>query len=748
MNKSDAVKLTAVLIFSGLTLSGCDALGPDIHKKLKLERLPPEQAEKRPDETRFQQLANPEMDKEKGGATEEVHTGTGLFVGSKALEEGEEIPAREGKYTLNFDDADLGEVAKVILGDTLNKNYVISPGVAGRVTLQTSRPLTREELIPTLEMLLRINDTVLIREGDSYRIEPMAKALQGAGAPRLGREGRALPPGYQIRIVPLQYVGVAEMEEILKPMIREQTLIRADKMRNLLLLGGTSSELDHIIETVEIFDVDFMKGMSFALYPLRNVDTATILGELDTLFGAESGSPLAGMIRIVPIERMNALLVVTQQPQYLSEIRLWIDRLDQAPVGAGGGVNVYRVQNVDAVELAATLTEIFGGAVQKREKPVSLAPGLKPAQVRSTPAGEERTETAARRTARQEPSEAPAGGVSGLTKEELESVRIIPDAINNSLVIVATAQQYEVIKNVIKSLDIMPLQVLIDATIVEVSLTDSLQYGIQWLIESGDFAGLLSNVAGGVIGGPASGFSLAFAGTDVRAILNALSEESKINVISSPSLMVLNNQEATIKVGDQIPIRTSETSSITGLTTTTSGGVVTPPETTAAIPVTSSLQQRDTGVTLKVKPRVNAGGLVIMEIEQTVDDAKRTLTSNIDSPTIEQRQIVSTIAVQSGDTLVLGGLIRERTERSRDGVPFLHRLPWIGPLFGNTDKDLSRTELVVLITPRVVESSQQGREITLEFKRKLSGIYEERPSSAEPKQSPAPPDAGKSEAGG
>jgi general secretion pathway protein D len=304
--------------------------------------------------------------------------------------------------------------------------------------------------------------------------------------------------------------------------------------------------------------------------------------------------------------------------------------------------------------------------------------------------------------------------------------------------VVATPEEYEKIRSVIVQLDVMPLQVLIDATIVSVNLTDSLKYGIQWFLShhnvGGEHVASSDNTSGGPIRGAlptadgtsfrdvaasavTGGFGYAFLSDsgDIRAVLNASANDNKLNVISSPSLMVLNNQEASIQVGDEIPLRTSQSSALP-----TSGQSFD----ASSLVQTSGIQQRKTGVKLKVKPRVNASGLVIMDIEQSVERPQQTTASNIDSPTIQTREITSNVAVHSGETVVLGGLIDENDTYNQDGIPFLYKLPLIGPLFGSTTKEKVKTELVVLITPRVVTSRQDGRLITDEFRRKLTGIYE------------------------
>jgi general secretion pathway protein D len=317
-------------------------------------------------------------------------------------------------------------------------------------------------------------------------------------------------------------------------------------------------------------------------------------------------------------------------------------------------------------------------------------------------------------------------GARGAAAMDLGNVRIVADPSNNALIITARAQDYKEIESVIKELDVLPLQVMIDATIAEVLLTDNLRYGIKWYFQQGSNAeGLLGGAGRSVMDNVTEGlkayafsYSLVALGKDVRVLLSAEANKNKVNILSSPSLMVLNNQEATIKVGDQVPILTNQVGSLTG----TGISVTTPGLTTV-----SGIQYRDTGVLLTIRPRVNAGGLVIMDLAQAVDDVKEQVSGGINSPTITQRQIKSSVAVNNGETLVLGGLIKENISNNRTGIPLLHDLPLIGDLFGQTDKKLDRTELVILLTPRVVESRSKARDITNEFRRKLTGLYEQAP---------------------
>jgi general secretion pathway protein D len=732
--------LLAAASLLSLLISGCELLGPEMPKKLPLQPAAPTAPES--ERQRSAELATPKDTEPR--KPPEIYLGTGKTVGTVPGRGVRPSKDRQGKFTLNFDDADLGEVAKVILGDTLKANYVISPKVAGRVSLQTTRALTSDELLPTLEIILRMNGAALLREGSLFRIEPDAAALQEARSVSLGTPGQQIPAGYQIRIVPLRYVGVAEMQKVVEPLMPPKSIIRADETRNLLVLAGPSGELESVIDTIGVFDVDFMRGMSVGLFPLKNVDPVTLQEELEKVLGDTEKGPLAGVFRLLPIERMNSILAITQQPRYLDDVAMWIERLDRATTAAGD-VHVYRVQNVDAVELAETLTNIFSKEKPAQTPKPSVAPGQKPAEIGGTrPEGEERT-AGARTGAAGGLGKKPAAGKKS-TATDIGGIRIIADAPNNALIIVATAQEYTKIDNAIRQLDILPLQVLVDATIVEVTLTDQLEYGLQWFFqnfrsgrdENGNFANLregsfLGNAAANALSAASRGgfsYSMVNNSGDVRVVLNALAVENKANVISSPSLMVLNNQEARINVGDKVPTPSSTSVPITSGVSGGTGG------TTISPFATSTLQFTETGVTLKIKPRVNAGGLVIMEVSQEVSEPISVRVANTDAFQIHQRTIESSVAVQSGDTLVLGGLIRDIGSRVNTGIPILSRIPLIGPLFGTNTRRRDKTELVVLITPRALESRVNAQSITNEFKRKLTGIYEEVPASGDAKGRP------------
>lgn len=710
------------LVVAGVMLSSCELLAPKQAAKLPLTPVKNEQGD-----VVIEALQNKAPTIATTQAKPELFPGTNRFVPDTATQHRKTKGSGEGTYSLNFDEADLGEVAKVVLSDILGQNYVLSPKVAGKVTLQTAEPLSKDELIPTLEMLLRMNNAVLIKDASIYHIEPANEALYSSSFAAPSTAGKN---GFQVRVIPIRNVAVQDLIDVIKPLVQEKTILNVDGTRNILIASGTPDELGRVMDMVSTFDIDVLKGRSFALFPLTHVDPDTIIKELEEIFNKKAKDDESEFFRFIAIERMNAVMAITQQARYLRDIESWIARLDRANTAAGGGVNVYKVQHVDAVELADTLNDIFGSG-QRSDKSAKLAPGKKSVQV----SNKQKTDTT--KTAQKTGSTGIGGGstATGDAKvADVGEVKIIADVANNAVVIVATAQEYGVILPIIKQLDMMPLQVLIDATIAEVTLKDELIYGIQWFLKEGNTtigSGLgkasLSDIAiSGAAASATGGLSLLQNSGAVKALLSAQATNNNVNVISSPSLMVLNNQEASIQVGDEIPVRTSQSTNITNVNP--SGGILpgTDATQTSGGLVTSGIQQRKTGVKLTVKPRVNANGLVIMDIEQSVEDAQETKTSGIDSPSIQTREITSSVAVQSGETIVLGGLIKDDGTDNQAGIPFLHRLPLIGPLFGNTTKRKNKTELVVLITPRVVGTRQDARLITDEFKRKLTGIYEDK----------------------
>jgi general secretion pathway protein D len=567
-----------------------------------------------------------------------------------------------------------------------------------------------------------------------YRVVPRAQAPRKADLVT----GGASAAGYRTEVIPLRFISAAEMQRILESVVADPASLRTDPARNLIMISGTAAEVQAVQDTIGLFDVDWMRGMSLGLYPLHNVDPITLESELKKVLSAATGQAegggngvLDGIVRLVPLERLTSLLVVSSTPAGLREVEVWIRRLDQPAESAGQRLYVYPVQNAKASELADILSGIFQSRSSARSSSPTTTPG---AAQRAGIGGQARRSGGAGGGAvapnlapvQIRPQGAPAGGpprmaantavtgdvaTDGITLVDGSSLQIIADDTRNALVILGSAEQYKMIESALHQLDIVPLQVMIEARILEVVLRDDLSYGVEWFFQNNNLSsgdrrsrGTLDLGAAG-ISALAPGFSYTVIDTAdrVRFALNLLASESDVNVLSSPTLMVLDNQTATINVGDEIPVPARQ--SISSIDSNA--------------PTVNEITFRQTGITLSVTPRVSSSGLVTMEIQQQVATAAATTTSNIDAPTIQNREIDSVVAINSGETIVLGGLMQKQKSSSGSGIPGLRRIPGIGKLFGSTSNENSRTELLVLITPRVVRNREDVRSITDEFRRKL-----------------------------
>lgn len=654
-----------------------------------------------------------------------VYPGTGVFV--KSVPSPAAPPGPE-EVSLNFEASEIRQVAATILGDILRESFTVHPQVQGTVSLRTIKPIPRKDVLATLEMLLRQNGAALIREDALYKIVPAAIAGRGSVTPQLGSATTPLRPGYNVVIAPVRYIGAKEMARLLEPFVVDQSAVRTDEIRNLLILQGTQRELRHLLETIDLFDVDFLAGMSVGIFPLQGADVKALVTELDKVFGPQASGPLAGIVRVIAVERLNALLIVTTQPQYLKLAETWIERLDRAGGSAGGTrLYVYSVQNGKAENLASLLSEIFAAKSTAPVTPVSLAPGSRPAQIQSAPAMGQPASPVT-------PPLTPAAAAPLRTSFEgsgsvvSKDVRVIADKDNNALVILASPADYDKIESAIRKLDVVPRQVLIEVLIAEVTLNDELEYGIDWFINarSGQSMGgsgvLEPNVTRGTMNlgglpptptGAVPGYAglqlINSLGGDVRAVLNAVGKDSRLRIVSSPTLMVIDNQKAQILVGDKVPTLSSTQSGVT-----TGTGVI------------SNINYLDTGVLLTVTPRVNAGGRITLEISQEVSAASRTESSTIDSPTLTRRSAQSVVTTQSGETLVFGGLIQTQRTFGTRGLPLLSKIPILGGLFGSQTFSDKKTELILLITPKLVADMSHAREALDEMRRKmpmLDGMY-------------------------
>jgi general secretion pathway protein D len=690
-----------------------------------------------------------------------VVPGTGSFV---ALE-GASRPAHvqssaDGEITFSFNGLDVREVARELLGEQLHLAYAVDPRVNAQITAQTGAKLRREDVLPTLEAILSANGLAMVEDNDVWRIMPMQDAARATlSAPM------AAQPGYGMRILPLKYVSASEIKGVLAPVMPPGSTLQTVGSRNVLIVTGPASDLDGLVDLVRRFDVDWLASTSFALYPLHVAQAKDVATELQAVFGDGASGPLAGLVRIVPIDRLNAILAITAQPKYLTDVRHWIDRFDYGEDQTTPRMFDYRVQNSRATDLAAVLNKLLGaGAVSTVQPetapgtsgvaiggpsttgiaPGGMGPGASPTGLPGQPYGNPlpgATGITGLGTAPPAPPGAPGGMAStappgspgarpGSLSEALEGAfgapgqaqgelpmpqaRVVADEKDNALVIYARPRDYRMIEDVIRRLDVPPLQVMIEATIAEVTLNDQLQYGVQWFLShaSNKFELTAPPPSGGGASGLGSaadvlpsfpGFNYVLGGGKGKLVLSALSNVTHVDVVSAPHLVVLDDQTAYLQVGDEVPTVTA--SAISTLTSTA--------------PIVNSVQYIGTGVILQVTPRVNNSGLVTLDIDQSVSDVAPTTTSTIDSPTISQRHINTTVTVQSDETVALGGLITDNRTVNHSGIPILKDIPVIGSLFGQRNNTKARTELLVLLTPRILRDQRDTMAATNELREQM-----------------------------
>jgi len=647
----------------------------------------------------------------------EIYEGTGVFINKEAAVRAPEVVAEDGEIVLNFEGESIQSVVHTILGEVLQETFVIGPGVSGEVTFSTSRPVSRDQLMPILELLLRWNGATMVFSEGRYHILPVSDAIRGHLFPAMGSADRAR--GFEVRAVPLHYIAASEMAKILEPYVREGAIVQADAFRQMIFLAGTPEELANYLKTVEIFDVDWLAGMSVGIYPLQTVDVNSIITELEGIFGSNAESPLAGMFRFIPLERLASVLVITFEAGYLFKAEEWIKILDRGAAGAGKQLYVYRVKNLEASILAGYLTQLFGGeGGAQPERNVSrgtLAPGLEAATVGSV------ADFNQNRLGMQQP-----GGQQGVQSGSIDmgtgDIRITSVAETNSLLIQATQAEFNAVQAAIERIDREPLQVLIESQVLDVELNEELQFGVNWFLTNNpnlippgiaNIDQYVQSAAFGSGSSEAGGFNflttlatpLANGMPFIQATIAALDEVTDVRSLAAPSLLVRNNATATITVGTQVPVQSSSIS-------------------TGNNNVVSSAQYVSTGITLTVTPRINPGGLVYMDISQDVSrpGARDPDISTSGNPPINNKSVTSQVAVQSGQTVFLGGLISEQDSRGRSGVPYLSRLPLIGPLFGSKTKAKFRSETLVMITPTVIETAVDLQDISKDMEREFSRI--------------------------
>lgn len=618
------------------------------------------------------------------------YQGTGQFVSSgapvtKVTGDG------SGKFELNLVNAPIADAAKAVLGDALHLNYIVDPRVQGTVTLQTSQPVSQDALVDILQSALAVNAAGITSRGGTYQIVPLSEIMASTppvSVPSTSPSG----PGVKVQVLQLQFIAADEMKTILEPITRQGSVLRVDSTRNIITVAGSDSDLNAIREAVSVFDVDWMRGMSVALHPLKTSKPEAVAAELDSIFGTKEG-PGAKLIQFIPNDRLNSVLVITSRPAYLARAATWINKLDRLAETNESQLFVYQIQNRPAKELATVLSSVLGTAVKTEGQSggSNVSPDQTPIAMQSdgvTPA----------------PLTGPSPSLPQQDNEAPAHATVVADVENNALLIQTTARDYQRIEQILTKVDVLPTQVMLEAVIAEVTLNDDLKYGLRWFFENGGTKVSVTDLAKAAAAATLPGFNWSYATDNIQVTLNALSKVTDVNVISAPTIMALNNQKAILQVGDQVPILTQQ-SQDTG---------------NGSAPIINSVQMKDTGVILTVTPRINNAGRVMLDIQQEVSNVTKTDSSDIDSPTIQQRKIQTRVLVNDGESLALGGLIQQNNNVDRSQVPILGDIPILGNAFKQKDDSIRRTELIIFIRPHVVRDINEAREVTDEFRGKIS----------------------------
>lgn len=664
------------------------------------------------------------------GPRAQVRRGTGQVINrSAAASPPPNLGGTTGQAEFNFEGESVHAVAKAILGDMLGQNYIIAPGVQGTVTYVTAKPVSASEALSVLEMVLGWNNARLLYSDGRYNIVPAETAMAtGTVAPRTGPAVGAR--GFESRVVQLRYISAGEMEKILKPYARPGSIVHVDNGRNVITISGSRAELENYLRTIEIFDVDWLSGMSVGVFPLQSGKAAKVVSDLEKVFGAQSESPVAGMFRFMPLEGANAVMVITTQPDYLGEIEQWLERIDSA----GQDARLYSIElkYIKARDLADRLAEVFGGGSRLRggSDGSTLMPGL--TQGTLGDAGLGGSDGMSTGTGG---SMSTGGGRGGFGNDSLTldqqqgggSVTLEVDGMNvgvsavedtNSLLVRTSPGAWKSIREVVERLDVMPMQVHIEAQVAQVQLSGDLEYGVQWFVENhgitgGNLPATLDRNVNPLIpgnwstfGGNVTGGGLAWTlfKNDAAAIIRALDSVTDVRLLQTPSVFVRNNVEAQLIVGDRIPVSTVSVNPILGSDNSL-----------------TSVQYIETGTILKVRPRVTRDGTVFLEIVQEIS-APVGDPDNNGNYRISQRQLKTEAVAQDGDTVMLAGLINDGVQRGSNGIPGLSRIPIIGGLFGTQKSNTSRNETIVLITARIVRNTQEARDLTDEYGRRFRAM--------------------------
>jgi general secretion pathway protein D len=598
-------------------------------------------------------------------------------------------PEGEDVVELNYEQADLRLILEE-LADALDISMVIDPSINRQISIRTSadRPLQRDDIWPLIRLLSRDAGVLIEQVGDVYN----ARQIQG-GLPAeiTTADGLADTVAAEImQVTPLTYVSSDAVIQALEPLLAPDGEVSQLGNRNLLIISGSEYQLQRINQLLTLIDADPFENQGIHLYELNNASAAEVATELsDILFLIEGENP---SYQVQAIERINALLVTAPAARGFDEVSRWVRILDSDSQEQVEQLFMYRVKNLVATELADTLSTIFEReddsdlVIQNEEEPTArslignLADDGQSATLQTAP------DTTASNTASQQ------AGTAAVSADL--SVRIVADEATNSLLIRSTARDYRQLLTTINQLDVVPLQVMVNAVIAQITLNDDTRFGVDWsrIAADADASPISTNTSteftpnlNGLM------FTKGFldGAARVEATLQAIASNNQVRLLARPSLTVSNNQEGEIQIGSEVPVNA-------GSTITTGGNE------------TVNIQYRDTGIELYITPQINVDGVVNLVIRQILSSVDSSAPGVGDNPVFNNQEISTTVVVRNGENVVLGGLIQTDEERLNTGVPGLNRVPVVGGLFSYQQINEERRELFIVLRPEIINLNEEN----------------------------------------
>ena len=631
--------------------------------------------------------------------------------------------------TLMFDNADIYDVLKVVLGDALNLDYVVDPSVQGRITMKSTAAVSLGDIFSILETALSTVNVSIVKQGTVYKIiKEINSARETLPANGVG------PASPVLQIIPVKFVQASQLANTVRSFIGPQALISNDPTNRYLIVADRAANVAKVVEMVATLDVDYLQQVNVRLFPLAFTDAVDIAKDLDGLFKTSGVFNWPGTdgtkAYFLPVTRANAVLVATANEKLMIAAEQWIKTLDAEPRnGLEAFVHIYPVVNGSAPHLADLLRQVFGGAGGSAATLRSNAPGIGGQGMSSgaSPIGgtgsasNNQTPPTAVVTRGNVPSQSSSSGtVPGLGG----SVQIIADEITNTLVVRATSQDYKQIKKILERLDVSAKQVLIQVMVAEVALNDTLQYGVEWwlndalkyngqtwasrvglggLVKPADATGIVSGTGGGLT------YSVLNTTGQIIGLLNLLGQDTNVNVLSTPHVMASDGKLARIEVGDEVAVVTQTSSTPNAL-----GGAS----------ISNSVTYRPTGIILEVTPVISASGKVALTVSQEVSNVQAigSTVGGVTYPNFSKRKVSTEVIVDDGKPLLIAGLIRDSGNNNVAGIPGLKDIPVLGGLFGSTKKIRDKTELIMSITSFIVNDRADGERITNQFQSALKDL--------------------------